>query len=323
MDDINKATEKAFRERVKMGQEMDEAAEKNRQKELAFIAKNLEAIQKYVRDSNKKIAEDRKKEIIENIKSYGQAVQEFGNFINTIVQSNIDSLDREITAQQRRIDRAVKYAERGGAELLEIEEERLAALEEKREKFARRQLQINAALALSNAIVAVATTAAESGIASIATIPAVLAAIAAGYAFVNTLEEPQNFAEGTKAVKGKGTETSDSVPANLSVNERVVSAKTSKKFKPILDDIQDGVFANQADLIASIQAGKYSSGMNYKAVIDSSQTNTTDNKAVVYALGEVKTAIEQIKGTKVIANEKGIAVFTIQQMQQISKRNKY
>lgn len=261
--------------------------------------------------------------IVDSFQTVNNIIQSVGNSINQVTQISIDNIDREIEAQQGRIDRAMKYAERGGAELLEQEEERLAALEDKREKFARRQLQINAALALSNAIVAVATTAAQSGVASVATIPAVLAAIVAGYAFVNTLQEPQSFAEGTKSVDGPGTETSDSIPANLSKGERVMTAKTSKRFKPLLDDIQDGVFKDQADLINSIQSGKYSKGMNYAAVINSSTTNSTNNKDVVYALGEVKESIDNLPIPVLNADAQGLHTYYMRQQAIISKRNKY
>ncbi|TAE41778.1 MAG: hypothetical protein EAY66_01270, partial [Sphingobacteriales bacterium] len=42
---------------------------------------------------------------------------------------------------------------------------------------------------------------------------------------------PQKFAKGTEYVTGQGTSTSDSVPAMLSVGERVVKANTNKKYR--------------------------------------------------------------------------------------------
>lgn len=317
--EINKRVEADFKEDVKMGAAIDAAKRKKIKEEQDFIKKNLENMQEYVRGLNAKAAKDRKKEIEDNIKGISDSVQAFGQLLDTITQASINNVDKEITAQQRRIDRATKYAERGGAELLELEEERLAALEEKREKYARRQLQINSVLALSNAIVAVTAAAAEGGPVLVA---AVIAAIAAGYGVVNAFDEPLQLAEGTKSVEGKGTETSDSVPANLSKGERVMTAKTSKKFKPILDDIQDGMFPDQAALVSAIQGGKYS-GMNYKAVIDSSTTNTTDSKGIIAAVERLNTTLEEHPVSKVIFDERGFGHYLMQQQARTLKRNKY
>lgn len=323
LEEINKRVEADFKADVKRGIEIDEAKRKAIKKEQDFIKKNLEEMQEYVKDLNEKAAKDRRKQIQENIKGIGDSVQAFGNLLDTITQVSIDRADKELSAQQRRIDRAAKYAERGGAELLEIEEERLNRLSEKREKFAQRQLQINSALALSESIVAVAAAAAEGdGYGSIALVAAVVAAIAAGYAFVSTLEEPTSFAEGTKEVKGPGSETSDSIPARLSKGERVVPAKRSRQFKAVLDDIQDGVFADQGALISAIQAGKYS-GMNYKAVIDSSTTNTTDVRGLETRLDGVIAAIEDMPASKTIFDERGFGSYLIKQQQRTLKRNKY
>ena len=47
---------------------------------------------------------------------------------------------------------------------------------------------------------------------------------------------PVKFAKGTEKVEGKGTETSDSIPAMLSKNERVVSADINKQLNGIPND---------------------------------------------------------------------------------------
>jgi hypothetical protein len=272
---------------------------------------------------------ERNQQVISSFNDVNTIIMTVGMSLSLVNQQQIDTIDKQISAQEKRIDLAKKYAERGGAEMLEIEEERLARLEEKREKYARRQLQINAALALSNAIVAVTTTAAESGVASIATIPAVLGAIVAGYSFVKSLEEPQNLAEGTKEVKGPGTETSDSVPANLSKGERVVDAKRSKKFKAILDDIQDDRFVNQEDLVASIVGGKYMTSLNYKAIMESKNSNSSgglDTKLLLNlnsTMQGVVEAIEEKPVAQMIADEKGFNLFYTYQQRRATKQSKY
>lgn len=56
---------------------------------------------------------------------------------------------------------------------------------------------------------------------------AILTGLAKGV-FSTLKSQVQNFADGTERVTGPGTERSDSIPANLSVNERILSAKDNK-----------------------------------------------------------------------------------------------
>lgn len=60
-----------------------------------------------------------------------------------------------------------------------------------------------------------------------------LATIALNTALSVATISAQKFAKGTEYVNGKGTETSDSVPAMLSKGERVVDASTNKRLKGI------------------------------------------------------------------------------------------
>lgn len=271
---------------------------------------------------------ERNEKIKKSFSSINDIIQSVGDAMNQITQIQIDNIDREISAQQGRIDRAKKYAERGGAELLEIEEERLAQMNEKREKFAKRQLVINNALALSNAIVAVATAAAETGVGAIVAIPAVLGAIAAGYALVTSLTEPQYFSEGEKFVDGPGTSKSDSIPAMLSKGERVVDAHRSSKFKPLLDDIQDDRFKDQGDLIRQISTGIYGSPMDYKGILESKNTSSTalDTRLLVdinKTLQGVQEAIEEQPVPYMTADENGLNIFFSKMQKRKQKQSKY
>lgn len=106
------------------------------------------------------------------------------NAANTIYDAQVRSLDAEIRAREKRVEIALKLAERGNTETLKLEQKRMDETIKKREEIARRQVVINAALATSEAIVAVAT-AATRGEEAIVLIPAIIAAIIAGYAAVS------------------------------------------------------------------------------------------------------------------------------------------
>lgn len=328
-EDINKKVDDNFkREAIEQAKRDDE--KKKKQEKLE--SDNLKAIQDHVKEQSDLKAKGEKEKtdvIIKNFTDVNTIIQATGDAINAATQASLDMVDREISAQQKRIDRAKRYAERGGAELLEIEEERLNKLNEKREKFARRQLVVNNALTLSNAILAVATAAGETGAGAIAVVPAVLAVIAAGYAFATSLSEPQTFAEGVKSVEGPGTETSDSIPARLSRRERVMSAKTSKQYKMILDDIQDGKFQSEVDLINQIQAGRYNNTINYSAILKSANTtqaNGIDNKLLLNINSTLQDVNETISNKPVgnfSADENGMHVYFSKMSQLKNKRSKY
>lgn len=97
---------------------------------------------------------------------------------------------------------------------------------------------------------------------------------------------PQNFAEGVIGLEGPGTATSDSIPANLSRGESVITAKASKVYAPVLAAMEQSVgnvpnyqlgnrrFANgvlNAGNLPGITSGRaaISEGANLAAAIES------------------------------------------------------
>lgn len=103
------------------------------------------------------------------------------------------ALDQEIQIRTERVNIALKLAERGNTDALAIEQDRLKQAERQRAQSAKRQAAINAGLVVSNSLVAVAEAAAEGGgIGSIATIIAIVAALGAGFAAVESLSTKNN-----------------------------------------------------------------------------------------------------------------------------------
>jgi len=72
----------------------------------------------------------------------------------------------------------------------------------------------------------------------------ILGAISAAIGAVQTARirsAPQNFADGVIGLAGPGTETSDSIPANLSRGESVITARASKVYAPVLAAMERSV----------------------------------------------------------------------------------
>lgn len=189
---------------------------------------------------------------LEEIGKYATAI---GNVVGQVVQfwaaaneAEQRSLDRSIALQERRVEAATRIAERGNAEYLRLEEDRLNELRIKQENAARRQLAINAVLQTSQALTAFISALAQ-GIATggplggIAIAGAVIGLIGAGYQIINSLQKnnQQTFYKGTKSVKRKNGEPSgiDTVPALLTEGEAVIPGATNKEYSPAVAAIYD------------------------------------------------------------------------------------
>ena len=118
---------------------------------------------------------------------------------------------------------------RDSVEALKIEEDRLQKAQEMRAQFARRQQAVNAAITVSNAIAAVARAALEGGgFGSVATIAALLAALAAGYAAVTSMSNDNAYADGVVDFKGKGGPRDDANWVRISSGESVITAEGTR-----------------------------------------------------------------------------------------------
>lgn len=177
----------------------------------------------------------------------GGIVSQVAQFWNQANEAEQRSLQRSITLQEQRVEAATKIAERGNAEYLRLEEDRLNELRVKQENAARRQLAINAVLQTSQALTAFVSALAQ-GIAAggplggIAIATAVIGLIASGYAIVSSLQKnvPQNFWEGTKSVRRKGEPAGrDTVPAMLTEGEAVIPVRQNKEYAPAVAAIYD------------------------------------------------------------------------------------
>lgn len=169
-----------------------------------------------------------------------KALIEAGNNIksalNQFFDAEIAKTDFLIEQQKKRVDEVNKIAALGNAEQLQIEEERLRKLEERREQSVKRQNALNAiqivaqtALAVSSYATAIAKAAAEEHpLLAIAEGGALLAAIAAGVIQVRALT--QGFYEGTEYVDQKGHHRSgiDTVPSMLTRGERVMTVQQNE-----------------------------------------------------------------------------------------------
>lgn len=167
--------------------------------------------------------------------------------ISNILSQETARTDKSIALQEKRIDEAKKSSTAS----VKLEEDRLQALLEKRQKYERAQRIIDAAVIVANQ--AVAISAAIVGIANAvkdgnailvaANVVAVLAGLTAGYAAVRSINADQGFYEG--GYTGDGDPRSESTAQGdrgykYHKKEFVMNEKLTSKHKNMFEGLHNG-----------------------------------------------------------------------------------
>jgi len=243
---------------------------------------------------------DPNKKKVETLNDYVVAV---GDLANSVIQfwqaaneAESASLDRSIALQEKRVTAAQRIAERGNAQYLKAEEDRLKELTIKRENAARRELAINAALQASQLLVGI--TGAISKIAtpgiglaeSIGAFAIIVSSLAAGYGLVKSLQGSQpRLAKGDPYVKRNGHPSGvDTIPAWLNEGEAVIPTETNKKYHPAIRAIYDEKIPAE-DINAFVKnyhAVKGVPRVNYDRIKESAELSTTHDGRMSVALHE-------------------------------------
>jgi tape measure domain-containing protein len=235
-----------------------------------------ETTQKSIEDAKK-----RKEAIINGIEDVAKATLQLAN---AVIESQIAQTDAQITGQQKRIEQAAKIAEKGNAELLQIEEDRLTKLNEKRARFVRAQQALAAIELVANSAVAISKAAAEGGAAAPFTIAATLIALAAGLVAAKAQAQAAagSFAKGGYTGDGGKYEPAGIVHRG----EFVIDKEKTKRFRPMLEQIQMGRNPFLANSITD--ASRFNTGVMEKR------------------LEGIERAVREQKGLSISIDEKGI-----------------
>jgi len=280
-------------------------------------------------------------------------LSEYANVISNLSQSVISfwakaneaeqkALDKSIALQEKRVDSARRIADRGNAEYLRLEEDRLKELEVKRENAARRQLSVNAALQASQVITAliggIAQGVATGGpLGALIGLTAVVSAIASGYAIAQSLkpQEPSFFVGTEDTGKGGNEDNKGGFKAILHPHERVLTAEENKKLKGI----------SNKELIAMVDAHRYMINVNYpkniqpqlslKAMEMANNVSSTQNIKLAAIMEENNRKLEENNmlhrrthyllknmGVNVNMDRNGIAVSVLEATEEIIKSKK-
>lgn len=173
----------------------------------------------------------------------------------------------------------------------EIEKRKEKELLEEKKKLQKEKLLLDSILQLSNM-----ATAASSLFATLAPTGPIGVGIAIGTialmlgTFIKAksdalkaINEGNNFAEGVVGLKGPGTETSDSIPANLSRGESVIKARVTKKHTPLLEALNSekhGLI--QQALIDELKGTGIVLDRNLPKELSNKKDAIRDNEAKIY-----------------------------------------
>lgn len=182
-------------------------------------------------------------EIKEFASAYGQLAESIIGFWSSVNEAERRALENSISIQERRVSNATILAQRGNAELLEQEQEKLNRLTSQREAFTRRQIQIDNALRVSQSAV-VAISAIADGVAKGGVVGAViagasiLALISSVYGLVSSLgTNVPAFFDGTTYLTGNAPQGRDKHLIRANEGEAIIPTQTNAEYHPAVKAI--------------------------------------------------------------------------------------
>lgn len=239
---------------LRLQAELDPARRQELQARILQLREEIAQLRRQAAEgeaAQEKALDDQFKQKVQRIANYAQAI---GQVVDQVVQfwaraneAEQKQLEASIAIQEKRVDAATRIAERGNAEYLRLEEDRLQQLQIRQENAARRQLAINAVLQTSQALTAFVSALAQ-GIATggplggIAIAAAVIGLIASGFAIIQSLSQNNTpkLKEGTKYLTRDGHPAGeDTIPAMLNEGEAVIPTHRNREYKPAVEAIFD------------------------------------------------------------------------------------
>lgn len=189
----------------------------------------------------KKLKEDRLEQLREYADYFDQIISMAGQAWSQIIAVQQEALNQEISIRQERVRLALEIADRGNTDALKREQEALNEAYQQQRKYAQQQQAINAALTISNALVAVAKAAGQTGVGAIAAVPAVLAALIAGYGVATSMSRSQVQSAGQFYTGGYTGDGGKYEPAGqVHRGEFVFDKETTSKYRPMFEAIHRG-----------------------------------------------------------------------------------
>ncbi len=309
--------------------ERNDKGEVNATEELAIRNKLANDIKRLNAKTNNEIERDTDKHTKQQLAKYIDYISQLVRATISLASQIIDIKLKENTAltsqQEKRVQDAKGIADRGNAELLQLEQDRLDKLNKQREKYVRQQQALAAVELVANTAIAVSKAAAQGGVAAGITIAAALIALVAGLASARSIASQAAYYDGGFTGHGNPSEESNTIngkqhsrPFILHKEEFVANHKITRKFRDIFEDVHHG----RVDLNEwKEKAYQYDQMVSYKGFTTSAPTQAPSNNITVIEFkglqSEMKNVSRNISALKFGLNvdEDGFTTFMAKRME--------
>jgi tape measure domain-containing protein len=245
-----------------------------------YLDKKTDATDK----ANETDTEETKKSQDEILDKIAEVAKATIDLINSVIEARIAETEVAISNQEKRIEKAKEIAEKGNAEILQLEEERLDKLNEQKARYVRQQQALGLIELAINSAIAIAKAAADGGAAAPFTIAATLIALAAGFIQAKSqAAQAASFASGGYTGDGGKFEPAGTVHKG----EFVFTKEKTAKYRSLFEDIHRGRDPNIA------------SGIGETIVV-------VNNAGIDDKLSRIEKAIRDQRGLELSISEKGI-----------------
>lgn len=210
----------------------------NAQIEINKLQLQLDKFNTDLNEKENAIKDLQKELIVQQIDGYQSLVDAAINAYQAINAAHEKYLDTEIGIQTERVREAEVLAQRGNTVALQQQSDLLKKEQQQKELYAKRDLEINAALTVSNSILTIAKAAVEGGAGAAFTIAAALIALGVGIVEATQLgtQNTPSFATGGFTGHGGKYEAAGTVHKG----EFVTNSEHTAKYRPLLEAIHHG-----------------------------------------------------------------------------------
>lgn len=183
-------------------------------------------------------AKKRKQRVLDEINAIQEVVDATFAGLAAINEAKQQSLDIEIGIRKQQVDQANVLAERGNVSALKQQQDLLNNEEQQKELAAKREIEINQALIISNSILAIVKAAVLGGPAAPFTIAAAVIALGIGIASVTSLAKKSEggFAKG--GFTGEGSKYD--IAGNVHRGEFVFDQDKTRQYRPLFEAMHKG-----------------------------------------------------------------------------------
>lgn len=278
------------------------------QNEITSLQDQLQLLDAKIFITESSLKDKRKQFIVEQIDQYASLAEAGVEAYQKIAAAHQQYLDTEIQIQTEKVREAEFIANRGNTAALQEQQKVLDKQNQQKELAAKREIEINDALVVSNTLLTIAKAAVEGGAGAAFTIAAAVIALVAGFAAASVTAQNAN----TQVQFWKGGYTGDGAKfddaGTVHKGEFVFNKETTARYRPIFEAIHKGY-----DPLQVLAQKEYYSSTNTKQ----------DNTALLEKIDGLELAVRQSK-TEVHAVQDihGMAIFTKQAQAREARRFK-